>query len=132
MARYDERDLLKRGTNLQRALYACAPEQVLRSREHSVRVQQSGYLFVGGREHGRRIGSTLPQPDALAEMLVPLFDLAAQGFLFHAQKENQCTYCDYNRLCAPERILPKDMEEINAAMADRPDILDVLNRWMEV
>ncbi len=132
MARYDERDLLKRGTNLQWALYAYALEQILRSREHPVRVQQSGYLFVGDREHGRRIGSMLPQPDALAEMLAPLFDLAAQGCFFHAQKKDQCTYCDYNRLCAPERILPKDMGEINAAMADRPDILDALNRWMEV
>ena len=56
--------------------------------------------------------------------------MAAAGWFFHVQKEDQCTFCDYNRLCAPEQRLPGDMEAIREAMAHRPDLLAPLERWM--
>ena len=130
MSQYDEQDLLKKGTHLQWALYAYALEYILEERGHPGCVRKSGYFFTSDREHGRRISAVPPEPAALAGMLAPLFDLAAQGCFFHVQKEDQCTYCDYHRLCATEQRLPKHMPDINAAISHQLDIIHSLNRWM--
>ena len=129
-SRYDERDLLKKGAHLQWALYAYALEQVMASKKQPGRVRQSGYFFPSERGNGRRISGRPPDPSSLGEMLEPLFRLAEKGCFFRVQKEDQCTYCDYNRLCGGERYLPKDMENLNEADRDRPETLALLNRWM--
>ena len=130
MRPYDEEDLLKRGAHLQWALYARALDCILEEQRQAERVLRSGYFFTSDRENGRRISASPPAPHILADLLEPLFDLLAQGCFFHVQKEDQCTYCDYRRLCAAEQRLPKHMSEIREAMEDRPEIMIHLERWM--
>ena len=135
MAQYDERDLLKRGTHLQWALYAYALNSILRQRDESNRVQLSGYVFPGDREHGRRLSDTPPTPEALANVLRPLLELAANGGFFHIQKSQECDYCIYNRVCSKERLDANALAAAREKMDADPDfapLLDSLNRWMGI
>lgn len=135
MAQYDEQDLLKRGTHLQWALYAYALNSILRQQQEPARVQLSGYVFPGDREHGRRLSDTPPTPEALANVLRPLFELVANGGFFHIQKSQECDYCIYNRVCSKERLDANALADARETMGDDPDfapLLDSLNRWMGI
>lgn len=135
MAQYDERDLLKRGAHLQWVLYAYALDAILKDQSLPGQVRQSGYFFPGDREHGRKLVAPPPEPDALAHVLRPLFQLVANGGFFHIQKERECTYCPYHRLCADERIDAHNLDAIREAMRDDAafaPLLDGLNRWMGI
>ena len=135
MSQYDERDLLKRGTHLQWALYAYALDVILKQQEKLVGVQQSGYVFPGDREHGRKLAAKPPAPEALADVLRPLFELVARGGFLHIQKSRECTYCAYNRVCGEEGIDYNALEEIREVMGEDEafaKLLDSLNRWMGI
>ena len=135
MAQYDERDLLKRGTHLQWALYAYALNSTLRQQNEPGRVQLSGYVFPGDREHGRRLSDTPPAPETLANVLRPLLELVANGGFFHIQKSRECDYCIYNRVCSKERLDANGLAAAREKMDDDPDfapLLDSLNRWMGI
>ncbi|MDE2828905.1 MAG: PD-(D/E)XK nuclease family protein, partial [Gemmatimonadota bacterium] len=135
MAQYDEQDLLKRGTHLQWALYAYALNSILRQQQEPARVQLSGYVFPGDREHGRRLAETPPAPETLANVLRPLLELVAQGGFFHIQKSQECDYCIYNRVCSKERLDANALADAREKMDDDPDfapLLDSLNRWMGI
>lgn len=135
MAQYDERDLLKRGTHLQWALYAYALDVILKQQQMLGQVQQSGYVFPGDREHGRKISATPPDPAELATVLRPLFELVANGGFLHIQKERECAYCMYNRICGEERIDYHDLADMREVMGDDEafeKVMDSLNMWMGV
>ena len=135
MAQYDERDLLKRGTHLQWALYAYALDAVRKRQNELGRVQTSGYVFPGDREHGRRLSDAPPAPEILADVLRPLFELVGNGGFFHIQKDRECDYCTYNRVCGNERLDAKALADAQETMADNGDfapLLDILNRWLGI
>ena len=135
MAQYDEQDLLKRGTHLQWALYAYALNAILRQQNEQGRVQLSGYVFPGDREHGRRLSEAPPAPEALANVLRPLFELVSQGGFFHIQKSQECDYCIYNRVCSKERLDANGLAAARETIDDDPDfapLMDSLNRWMGI
>ncbi len=135
MAQYDERDLLKRGTHLQWALYAYALNSILRQQREPGRVQLSGYVFPGDREHGRRLSEVPPAPETLANVLRPLLELVENGGFFHIQKSQECDYCIYNRVCSKERLDANALANARGEMGDDPDfapLLDSLNRWMGI
>ena len=135
MAQYDERDLLKRGTHLQWALYAYALNSILRQQNEPSRVQLSGYVFPGDREHGRRLSETPPAPETLANVLRPLLELVEKGGFFHIQKSQECDYCIYNRVCSKERLDANALAAAREKMDEDPDfapLLDSLNRWMGI
>lgn len=135
MAQYDEQDLLKRGTHLQWALYAYALNSILRQQNEPGRVQLSGYVFPGDREHGRRLSETPPAPETLANVLRPLLELVENGGFFHIQKSQECDYCIYNRVCSKERLDANALASARGEMGDDPDfapLLDSLNRWMGI
>ena len=135
MAQYDERDLLKRGTHLQWALYAYALNSILRQQQESGRVQLSGYVFPGDREHGRRLSDAPPAPQTLANVLRPLLELVENGGFFHIQKSQECDYCIYNRVCSKERLDADALAAAREEMGDDPNfalLLDSLNRWMGI
>ncbi len=135
MAQYDEQDLLKRGTHLQWALYAYALNSILIQQNEPGRVQLSGYVFPGDREHGRRLSETPPAPETLANVLRPLLELVENGGFFHIQKSQECDYCIYNRVCSKERLDANALASARGEMGDDPDfapLLDSLNRWMGI
>ena len=135
MAQYDERDLLKRGTHLQWALYAYALDTVLKQQNETGNVRVSGYIFPGDREHGRRISDTPPKPEELAHVLRPLLELVANGGFFHVQKSQECGYCIYNRVCGGERLDANGLAEAREMMGEDGgfvQLLDSLNRWIGV
>lgn len=135
MAQYDERDLLKRGTHLQWALYAYALNSILRQQNEPSRVQLSGYVFPGDREHGRRLSEVPPAPETLANVLRPLLELVENGGFFHIQKSQECDYCIYNRVCSKERLDANALADAREKMDEDPDfapLLDSLNRWMGI
>ena len=135
MAQYDEQDLLKRGTHLQWALYAYALNAILRQQQELGRVQLSGYVFPGDREHGRRLSETPPAPETLANVLRPLLELVENGGFFHIQKSQECDYCIYSRVCSKERLDANALAAAREEMGDDPNfalLLDSLNRWMGI
>ena len=132
---YDERDLLKRGTHLQWALYAYALDEILKRQNEPGHVQMSGYVFPGDREHGRRLSAAPPAPEDLGHALRPLLKLVSNGGFFHIQKDRECDYCAYNRVCANERMDAKALAKGHETMADNGDfapLLDSLNRWLGI
>jgi len=135
MSQYDERDLLKRGTHLQWALYAYALDVILKQKEKLGEVTESGYVFPGDREHGRKLSGAPPSLEDLANVLRPLFELVARGGFLHIQKARECTYCAYNRVCGEESVDHNGLEGIREAMGEDEafaKILDSLNQWMSV
>jgi len=130
MAPYDERDLLKQGAHLQWALYARVLEHMLRERGEPGQVLRSGYFFTSERESGRRLSDAPPGLGHLGDLLEPLFDLAARGCFFHVIKGDPCLYCDYKRICTSEPCLARNIQEIQEAMADQPEIMENLSRWI--
>lgn len=135
MSQYDERDLLKRGTHLQWALYAYALDVILKQKNKLGEVTESGYVFPGDREHGRKLSGAPPSMEDLANVLRPLFELVARGGFLHIQKAQECTYCAYNRVCGEEGVDHNGLEGIRETMEEDETfakILDSLNRWMGV
>ena len=43
-------------------------------------------------------------------LLEPLFEMVSQGAFFHVQKGEECTFCDYRKICADERKSRRDLE----------------------
>lgn len=129
---YDERDLLSNTTHLQWVLYAYALERILAENGRPSTVHRSGYYFANDREHGRRIGQAPPPREELARRLRPLIELAESGRFYHVQKTKQCRYCDYNRICAEEKRLPKHVDAICAAMPpDAHPHVALLEQWLQ-
>ena len=124
---YDERDLLKKGTRLQWALYACVLEEMLSNR--GIHVIRSGYFFPGDRGNGRRIGDVPPRREQLGELLEPLLELLPQGCFFHVLREDPCTYCDYGCVCSEEKPLKK-LDDLQEIAEDKTEILNSLGRWI--
>ena len=127
---YDETDVLRGGMHLQWALYAHALDRILEIRGQPDRVLRSGYFFVSDREYGRRIADRPPERGALAGLLEPLFDLVSQGCFFHVQRDDHCTFCDYNGLCAGEQRLASRMKEIEVSEEMKPEIIQSLRKWL--
>ena len=76
-----------------------------------------------------------PHPKILADVLRPLFELVGNGGFFHIQKDRECDYCTYNRVCGNERLDAKALADAQETMADNGDfapLLDILNRWLGI
>lgn len=132
LSRFDRNDLMNAGQRLQWALYAYAFEALLREREESARVAQTGYFFTSARGLGRRITDVPPSPEKVAATLKPLLELVEQGAFVHAQKDRTaCRFCDYRRICAEEVKTKRDCAALCEA-TDHAAIVDALQQWMEI
>ncbi|TDI72401.1 MAG: PD-(D/E)XK nuclease family protein [Bacteroidetes bacterium] len=95
-SRYNPSDLLNGGRSLQWALYAFVVEDLMNEPVHL-----SGYLFPGGREFGRRIEADPSEArQAVGEELRRVGRLVKAGAFFQAaNKQGECKFCDYQRVC---------------------------------
>ena len=131
-AAYQETDLLRNLQHLQWALYAYALEEILAEQGEQLRIGRSGYFFTGEREHGKRLVSTPPAREALASGVEPSIQMARAGCFLHVQRANQCTYCDYDRVCRTEAVLPSEVSASPGGEAHAPELEPLLRRWMDV
>lgn len=114
---YDADDYVRRGRQVQHALYALAVEHYLREQgEAGATVIGSGYMFPTERGEGQRLNR--PQgPEnrqVLQQALRHLFDLAAAGTFVAAEDKHGCRFCDYREICGGERAAERTKEKLKA------------------
>ena len=127
---YKEDALQQAGSYLQWAVYAYALDEILQRLGDDQRVVRSGYFFVSAREYGRHVVPALPAPYELGDLLRPLFQLIEQGTFPHIQKESQCKYCEFNRVCGTEGVGPKRWKEMAGECGDRA-MAERIGSWLD-
>ncbi len=101
---YQEHGYLKRGRQVQHALYAMAAEEILRQMgEQDPRVTVAGYYFPTERGEGRRILRSQDKRMLVRQTLGYLFDLLREGMFLPAEDGESCSFCDYREVCCYER-----------------------------
>jgi ATP-dependent helicase/nuclease subunit B len=86
------------GRRLQDALYAQALEGLLERAGRPGRVTRSGYFYPGRRGEGERFDAPL-DVGAARETLTALFDLLAGGAFPHAPTKEDCSICEFGKVC---------------------------------
>ena len=127
---YREASLNRAGSYLQWALYAYVLDEILKREGREGHVVQSGYFFTTEREYGKRVAPPLPARHELGDRLQPLFELVSAGNFLHIQKEDHCTFCEFNRICATESITPKKWEGIEEEIGTQGDTEAKVGRWL--
>ena len=122
---FDAADLLRGGRTLQWALYA----RVLPQLAAGATVRRSGYFFASDRGAGQRFAEAPPADERLAQVLQPLFDMAAAGFFPALHKGDRrggdaCRFCDYRRVCAAEARGETDVGEQLQASAQAAALVE--------
>jgi hypothetical protein len=84
------------------------------------RVVGSGYFYAGKRGEGERSFGDL-DPVATRATLRALFDLVATGAFVHSTKKDDCSLCDFTKICggaeaAAERARSKVENAANALL----------------
>ena len=104
--KYRDRDPFHQGRVVQPAIYVSMVAHELRRRfGEPARVASFGFFFPTPRERGRRISWT---PEQLGEGLTvvrQLLQTIRQGAFPATDSADDCTYCDYRRICGnPESV----------------------------
>lgn len=86
------------GRRIQDALYAQALEILLARAGRPGRVVKSGYFYPGRRGEGERFAAPLNAAHT-RETLNSLFDLLAAGAFPHTPKKEDCSICDFEKVC---------------------------------
>ena len=73
-------------------------EALLARQGKAARVSQSGYFFPGRKGEGQRVTIRI-DPDETRDALSRLFDLVAAGMFPHAVSEEDCKFCDFEKIC---------------------------------
>jgi hypothetical protein len=87
------------GRRIQDALYAEALEILLARAGSPGRVVKSGYFYAGRRGEGERFAAPR-NPAATRETLTNLFDLLRAGAFPHTPREEDCSICDFAKVCS--------------------------------
>jgi ATP-dependent helicase/nuclease subunit B len=87
------------GRRIQDALYAEALEILLARAGSPGRVVQSGYFYAGRRGEGERFAAPR-NPAATRETLTNLFDLLRAGAFVHTPRKEDCSICDFAKVCS--------------------------------
>ncbi|HEV8609834.1 MAG TPA: PD-(D/E)XK nuclease family protein [Thermoanaerobaculia bacterium] len=108
------------GRRIQDVLYAQAFEVLLARAGMKGRVVGSGYFYAGRRGEGERSLGDL-DPAATRATLTALFDLVAEGAFVHSTKKDDCSLCDFQKICggaesAAERAKAKVDNRDNAVL----------------
>jgi ATP-dependent helicase/nuclease subunit B len=86
------------GRRIQDALYAQALEILLARAGRPGRVTRSGYFYPGRRGEGERFAAPLDVA-ATRETLTALFDLLAAGAFPHTPTKEDCSICEFGKVC---------------------------------
>ena len=87
------------GRRIQDALYAEALEILLARAGRPGRVVKSGYFYAGRRGEGERFAAPRDVA-ATRETLTNLFDLLRAGAFPHTPTEEDCSICDFAKICS--------------------------------
>lgn len=86
------------GRRIQDVLYAQALEVLLARGGRKGRVVKSGYFYPGRRGEGERYEGNVDFA-ATRPTLAALFDLLAGGAFPHSKKKEDCSLCDFQKVC---------------------------------
>lgn len=116
---YDDNRYLRRGRQVQHALYAVAAEQIISNSVpgESPRVKISGYYFPTEKGEGRRVRRVQADHVKLSEALGHLFDLLASGIFVAAEDGEKCMFCDYQQVCDQPRAMERSQELVKGDSA---------------
>ena len=106
------------GRRIQDALYAQALEALLEGAGQKGRVVSSGYFYPGRRGEGERYTGSLDAAGT-RETLDSLFDLLARGTFPHSPAKEDCSLCDFQKICGgAERAADRAKAKIENAAAN--------------
>ncbi|MGQ9711534.1 MAG: PD-(D/E)XK nuclease family protein [Desulfotomaculales bacterium] len=103
---FREEDYVRRGRQLQHALYAIAAEEILRREGKAAAVvPEAGYYFATEKGDGWRVlRSQANRAEALRAAKL-LFDLLRNGTFVVAEDGDACVFCDYGVVCGKDVAL---------------------------
>jgi hypothetical protein len=91
------------GRRIQDALYAQALEILLARDGQAGRVVKSGYFYPGRRGEGERYFAPL-DVGATRRTLTALFDLVGAGAFPHTPSTDDCSICDFGKVCGSSEL----------------------------
>jgi len=91
------------GRRIQDALYAQALEVLLARGGRPGRVVKSGYFYPGRRGEGERYAAPLDVA-ATRRTLTALFDLLRAGAFPHTPSKEDCSICDFGKVCGSSEL----------------------------
>jgi ATP-dependent helicase/nuclease subunit B len=113
-----EPDRGRGGRRIQDALYAQALEALIEGSGEHGRVVSSGYFYPGRRGEGERYTGNLDAAET-RETLNALFDLLASGAFPHSPTKEDCSLCDFQKICGGvERAADRAKVKIENAAAN--------------
>lgn len=113
-----EPDRGRGGRRIQDALYAQALEALLEGAGEKGRVVSSGYFYPGRRGEGERYTGNLDAAGT-RETLNALFDLLARGAFTHSPMKEDCSLCDFQKICgSAEKAANRAKAKIENAAAN--------------
>jgi|GEM_PF-2862563 len=100
--KYESDEVFAGGTQLQLPLYGAAVEQWLRStgRDVEAQVVESAYMFPTERGMGEEVSRPQNKREELAALLLMVRQAMEAGLYPPASDEKQCSWCDYQAVCA--------------------------------
>ena len=120
-SKYEDSNLINKGTRLQWALYALAAKQIFAASGEPVEIASAGYYFPTDRGNGRRVAAQPPSGETLGGYIGPLLRMARGGYFPRVQRvTGQCTWCGYNRICGSESCKTKDLKPLVDELGDTP------------
>ena len=102
---YSDDGFLKRGTQIQHALYTIAAEYLIRKETDAEgRVVRAGYFFPGPKGEGARVERDEISREQVYSLLGDLFGLISAGVFPSSCNDEPCRYCDYQIVCGNPAI----------------------------
>ncbi len=125
---YDDDGYIKRGQQLQHALYSLALEQVLQrsGKDPAARVTTAGYVFPTEKGEGQRIRRPQANRRLALEAVGHLLDLLRSGTFCPTDDDGHCTYCDYRAICRSSQAAARMKSRLENAAED------ILAAWREL
>ncbi len=125
---YKSSDYIKKGRQIQHALYASAAETILRDKHPTAVVEEAGYLFPTEKGEGERHLREQHQRDKAKEAVELMLELLSTGAFCLAEKgdDSPCKFCDYPAVCRyPQALEDLGLKKTNPANT-------ILDPWREL
>ncbi|MGE5484055.1 MAG: PD-(D/E)XK nuclease family protein [Ignavibacteriales bacterium] len=123
---YEERGYVKKGTQIQHAVYARAAEAILRESgiDPEARVESSGYLFLTEKGEGRRVARRVRKWERAGQAIRRIVEIISSGAFHATTGAERCEWCEYSPVCggtqAAERARAKAEADVDENGVFRP------------
>ncbi len=102
---YEERGFVRKGTQIQHAVYARAAESMLRETgiDSAARVDSSGYLFLTEKGEGRIVARPARKWERTGQVIERIVEIGSSGAFHPTTDSARCRWCEFSPACGGVR-----------------------------